>query len=330
MAKVETKGKVGRPKKSPLIPPTSFRGIGTKENPVLPEKNGFIEWTYTEVSHFKETIKTYKSSDVEVIYFYFLSHKIVIKGITNQYQKVGVSRYLREIIKASDTYSYYTRQNYYFKINLTEWSEVLDDMDESCNKFSIVYYGGDKLEVTITNASIGCDITNTINAVITDGDEHSSYDKLIAQSVNTYVAKFNNVKTGDMKGLLGKSSRKNSQNAIFLLKGNVCELIFEVSPDRHQKIEFNITRDGKTKPNKEQFQIISQAEGLHRIQFPCADLHKFLIHMKNQVMELYLTKLSMIAVVSKPRIIPSDKPGNHSILTYYVPINELDRFTQPN
>jgi hypothetical protein len=333
MKKTEPKGKVGRPKKSPLISPTSFLGIGTPSNPIRPERGGLVEWTYTEVSHFKDTIKTYKSSDAEFIYLYFTKNAIIIKAKTNEYTKLNnISRYLREIIDPVDTFSYFTRGEYRFKIPLSEWNDILDDMDEACNKFTVVYSGGDKLEVIITNASIGCEIKNTINTTLLDEDILSEHDRLVDLSFNNYLAKFVNVKTGDLKGLLGKSGRKNSQNSSFVIKGNRCELLFDIMSDKSQRIEFNVSDKQKTSVPKSQFQIISRTKTMCKINFPAVDLHKFLIHTKNQLMELYLTQNSLTAIVSKPRIVQGEEenPKPHSTLVYHIPIIELDKRSMIN
>lgn len=70
-----------------------------------------------------------------------------------------------------------------------------------------------------------------------------------------------------------------------------------------------------------------------KINFPSIDLHKFLIHTKNQLMELYLTQTSLTAVVIKPRIVQNDETPNktpHSILVYHIPIIELDKRSMIN
>lgn len=321
MKKVETKGKVGRPRKSPLIPPTSFRGIYSKA-----EKGGLMEWTYSEVSHFKDIMKTFIATDVEYVEFSFLPEKIVVRGVTNQYSKMTqFSRYLSVMINPADTYSYYNKEKkeYFFKMPISEWPNVLEDMDESCDKFTIIYVGGDKLEVIISNASFRCEITNNLTVLLEKIEESRIHDNSVMHSIKNNLAKFINVKTGDFKGLLGKSSRKNSQNASFIIKGSVCELTFEIVSDKNQKIEFSVAK----KETDKTFQIISKTDQMYKINFPCIELHKFLIHMKNQTMELFLTQNSMVARVIKPRLSVSEegKQEIHSVLTYYVPIIDLDK-----
>lgn len=309
MKKTGAAGKVGRPKKSPLIPVEKFLGEVNQ-----PAYGGTVEWTYTETKNFHMIMKTFKSCGVENIHFHFLQNEIIIKGITNQHSKSEkASRLLKLSIDPKKTYRYYIRSPQKFKIPMTEWPVPLDDADEACNEFTIIYRGGDDLMIEIKNVSIVCTICGDIKIDKIEGDELESYDKLVSANIRNHKAKISNIKSENLKKLLGKSARKTCQNADFRIHpgSSLCEIDFQLSNERHQIIKFDINKiDAK---NKNQFHITTTLHDvIYSIKFPNIEIHKFLLHIKTDKMEIYFADNCVIA-----RVINDE---TNSIFTYYIPV----------
>lgn len=337
MSETPQKKKVGRPTKIPTIHPTKFKGIGTPANPIKPTKFGVIEWTYTEIKTFNNIMKTLKSCEIETMKLCFAADKIMIEGITNQYVKsTKTERKTKLCIDARDTYSYYVKQPIKFIINMTEWATSLEDMDESCDEFTIVYRSGDDISIEIKNASVVCAITNRIKIEkIETGDIQS--DNTINAALSNYVAKIINIKACNLKTLLGKNSRKTAQESQFQLRDKMCQFDFTLSPGRTQTVTFDVyseqaateLRNRSTAKSKEQFYVVSRSEEMYCIKFPCVEIHKFLLHMKNDMIEIYFCNDCVIVQMIKPRIVVTEKMtqeminamGPHSTFTYYIPLS---------
>lgn len=338
MSKPESKvkGPVGRPKKSPSIPYSQFRGI-IEPNAKDAPKNCAVIWTYSEISHFQKIMKTFKSCDVQFIYLYFLKREVVIKGTTNPYSKsTKQSRLIKLTVDPNDTCLYYTRTPQLFKIAMTEWENPLQDMDESCNKFTITYRGGDHFSVDVSNASIGCSISTPVTVELLNGDELSKYDETISNALSRCTAKIINIKSGNMKSLLGKTTRKNCQKSIFKLQGQICQIDFEFVTDKHQVISFDVhtetaarnlikaALESKT-ASKDKFYVINSSNEFCDISFPTIEIHKFLLHLKADMMEIYFAPGCVVARATKALVRPrkdsnEENEGFHSSFIYYVPL----------
>lgn len=328
------KKRVGRPKKSPIISTDKFKGIGTPSNPIVPTQYGIVEWTYTEIKTFNNVMKTLKSCEVEMMKLSFCKNRIIIEGITNQYAKTPkVERKTRLTIDATDTFSYYLKEPIKFTINMSEWNTSLEDMDESCNKFTIIYRSGDELSVQIKNASVVCKITNRIKIEKVDSAEFFK-DNIIKKSIDNHECRIVNVKTNTMKTFLGKNSRKTAQETTFQLNKKHCQFEFKLSSEKIQTVSLNVSTEKEyedkrlVKKSKEQFFVISRTDGMYDIKFPSAEIHKFLLHMKNDIVELYLGDDSVVVRVLKPRVVYSSeltekeiaKLPPHSSFSYYIPL----------
>jgi hypothetical protein len=335
MSELAQKKKVGRPKKSPTINPTKFKGIGTETNPVRPTDSGVVEWVYTEIKTFNNFMKTLKSCEIETIKLYFLRDKIIIEGAFGHYAKSPKNeRKTKIIIDANDTFSYYILRPIKFTINMSEWNTSLEDMDESCNEFKIVYRNGDYFNITIKNASIVCAITNNIKIEKIDQDD-LVIDNTINNVLKNYVAKMININSNNLKAFLGKISRKNSQDATFQLRKNNCQIDFKLVSEKIQTVIFDVFEEGSvrqpnrnTSKSKEQFYVISKSENIYNTKFPNIEIHKFLLHMKNDMVEIYFSSDSIVVEVAKPRVVVQDNLTNeeiaalppHSTFTYYIPL----------
>jgi len=339
MEKVAPKKKVGRPKKSPTIPPTKFKGVGTAKDPVLPTQCGVVEWTYTEIKSFNNIMKTLKSCEVEVMRLHFLRKKIIIEGVINQYAKTSkIERQTRVVIDATDTYSYYVKDPIGFTINMTEWNASLEDMDESCNEFTLIYRESEYLNVVIKNVSVVCSITNDIK--IEKVEKNYTNNNLISSALSDNVAKISNVKASNLKSFLGKNSRKTAQESTFQLQGNNCNFNFKLASERNQRVTLDVYSESAvnniikqnnkngSKP-KDQFYVISKIDDIYDIKFPNIEIHKFLLHMKNDMIEIYFGMDSVVVQVIKPRVVITDKMtdddiamlGPHSTFVYYIPLS---------
>ncbi len=333
MSEVAPKKKVGRPKKSPVIHPTKFKGIGTETNPIRPTESGVVEWVYTEIKTFNNFMKTLKSCEIETMKLYFMKDKIIIEGVVGHYAKSpNNERKTKIIIDANDTFSYFVTKPIKFTINMTEWNTSLEDMDESCNEFKIVYRNGDYLGVTIKNASVVCAITNSIKIEKIDQDDLTT-DNAVNAVLKNYVAKIINIKSNNLKAFLGKISRKNSQSALFQLKKNSCQITFILLADRVQTVVFDVFNEVRTTKNasksKEQFYVISNSDNIYDIKFPNIEIHKFLLHMKNDMIEIYFSDDAVVVQVIKPKVVVQDNLSDeeinalppHSTFTYYIPLS---------
>lgn len=335
MSEAAPKKKVGRPKKSPIIHPTNFKGIGTPSNPIQSTESGVIEWIYTEIKTFNNFMKTLKSCEIETMKLYFLRTKIVIEGVFGHYTKSPKNeKKTKIIIDANDTFSYYVARPMKFTINMSEWNTSLEDMDESCNEFKIVYRNGDSFSVTINNASVICSITNHIKFEKLDQEDLTPDDTVNAVLEN-YTAKIINIKSNNLKAFLGKISRKNSQNATFQLRKDNCQIDFILASERTQTVIFKVFNENDAKrtkttaKSKDQFYVISKSDSIYSIKFPNIEIHKFLLHMKNDMIEIYFSNDVVVVQVIKPKVVVSDKLSDeeinalppHSTFTYYIPLS---------
>jgi hypothetical protein len=215
---------------------------------------------------------------------------------------------------------------------MSEWNTSLEDMDESCNEFKIVYRTGEYFNIIIKNASVICDITNNIKIEKVD-ETDLRIDDTINSVLENYVAKIINIKSNNLKSFLGKISRKNSQDALFQLKDNICQINFKLASERTQTVVFTIFKENASgdfnKSSKEQFYVISKTDSIYNIKFPNIEIHKFLLHMKNDMIEIYFGYDSVVVRVIKPKVVVPDglsdedinKLEPHSTFTYYIPLS---------
>jgi hypothetical protein len=336
MSKLDkAKGPVGRPKKSPSIPYSRYKGIITAGEVVNADRNPVVEWTYTEIANFQKIMKTFKSCDVQFIYLYFLKTEIIIKGVTNPYNKsTKQSRLLKLTVDPSDTLGYYVRTPQRFKIAISEWDNPLQDMDESCNRFTIVYTGGDSFSVEVYNVSSVCKISTPVTLEILDQDELTKYDEYISIAANTYLTKIINIKSVNLKSLLGKSTRRNCQKSTFISQNKICQIDFELVTKKHQLINFDVYTNEEAKRlikeaadskngQKDKFYVINSTNEFCNVVFPNIEIYKFLLHLKSEIMEIYFTPTCVVVRAIKPRVIPKEGSNVHSIFTYYVPLDNV-------
>lgn len=336
MSKLEkAKGPVGRPKKSPSIPFSRYKGIITQGEVTNIDRNPIIEWNYTEISNFQKIMKTFKSCDVQFIYLYFLRNNIIIKGVTNPYNKTSKqSRLLKFSVDPSDTYSYYARTTQRFKIAISEWETPLQDMDESCNRFTIIYTSGNTFSIEVYNVSAVCKISTPITVEILDQDELAKYDEFISVAINTYLTKIINIKSINLKSLLGKSTRRNCQKSTFTAQNKMCQIDFELVT-KHQIINFDVYTNDEAKKLmrdaansktglKDKFYIINSSSEFCNVVFPNIEIYKFLLHLKSEIMEIYFTNTCAVVRALKPRVIPKDDSNDiHSSFMYYIPLDNM-------
>ena len=338
MDKAAPKKKVGRPKKSPTIPIGNFKGIGTAENPIKPAHHGAIEWTYTEVKSFNNIMKTFKSCEVETMKISFLRTQIIIEGVTNKYRGDRDDRKTRVTIDASDTFSYYIRSPVRFTVNMSEWSTPLEDMDESCNEFTIIYRSGDYFNIQTVNATIGCVVCNTIKIEKSDTDFPT--DNIINSVIQDYKAKIINIKASNLKSFLGKNSRKSAQESTFQVDKDTCSFGYKLTTERPQNVTFKAYSESKSaillknanktgSKTKEQFYVISRTDLLYDIKFPTIEIHKFLLHIKDNILEIYFGEDAIVVRVIKPKVVIAENLSDseiaalppHSVFIYYIPLS---------
>lgn len=308
--------KVGRPKKVATIPTKDFKGI-VKEG-TAPDQ--LIRWSYTAPKEFKTSLATFKTCGVEFLYFYFTPVTLAIKGMTKQLNNSDPmdNRYLKLRIDPSKVNSYFCRRPCKFKIAHSEWLDSLEDMDESCAEFVVTHQANTQtLKVCVRNDTAKCSILHDIAVTIPTPDEIKDFDTMIERTITNEKIIITNIRSDNLKKMLGKPSRKNCQYCTFRIAGSIAELEFTLENGKITIIEFPtlsyneyLKLINEKTDIKKAYQVIKKTNELFDARFPNINIHKFLTHIKDTLTCIHFINESVVIEITEA----------DSTFWYYIPI----------